>query len=139
MLYGRDLVSHLFTQQSSSNESPPLDVTHFHYTGWPDHGVPSNAMSLVHFGRHIRKFHPISDDAPLVVHCSAGVGRTGTFIALDMMVQAVHTDQTIDIYGCVRKLRSQRVHMVQSLVSCIGGRHRGATQGGLHRGPHRGL
>ena len=117
MLYGRDKVSYHLTQQSSSNESPPLDVTHFHYTGWPDHGVPSNAMSLVHFCRHVRKLHPISNNAPLVVHCSAGVGRTGTFIVLDMVMQEMLTEKAIDVCGCVRKLRSQRVQMVQAIVS----------------------
>ena len=89
-------------------------------------------MSLVHFGRHIRKVHPISNDAPLVVHCSAGVGRTGTFIALDIVMQAMQTDQTIDVYNCVKKLRIQRVQMVQELVrTMVGGGGGGGGGGGL--------
>ena len=73
-------------------------------------------MSLVHFCRHVRTVHPISDEAPLLVHCSAGVGRTGTFMALDMAMREIQTDQTIDVHQCVRNLRSQRVQMVQGLV-----------------------
>ena len=95
----------------------PVTVTQFHYTAWPDHGVPDNVMSVIHFIRHVRKLFPPSQEQPLLVHCSAGVGRTGTFIALDTMMQQMKVEGTISICQCVRNLRSQRMKMVQSQVS----------------------
>ncbi|KAL5486424.1 hypothetical protein EMCRGX_G018896 [Ephydatia muelleri] len=115
--YAEYEVRKLIISDQSSNQSSPLEVTHFHYTGWPDHGVPSNPMSLVHLCRHVRKVHPIAEDTPLLVHCSAGVGRTGTFMALDMIMTEMQRvdQQAIDVHGCVWKLRNQRVQMVQGL------------------------
>ena len=52
-----------------------MTVTQFHYTAWPDHGVPDNFMSVIRFIRHVRKLFPSSQDTPLLVHCSAGVGH----------------------------------------------------------------
>ena len=99
-------------------DEDPLTVTHFHYTAWPDHGVPDNVMSVISFIRHVRKLYPVSLDQPLLVHCSAGVGRTGTFITLDMMMQQMKAERTLSVYQCVRNLRTQRMKMVQTLV-CV--------------------
>ena len=94
----------------------PVTVTQFHYTAWPDHGVPDNVMSVIRFIRHIRKLFPVSQDQPLLVHCSAGLGRTGTFITLDMMMQQMRAEDTLSVCQCVRNLRTQRMEMVQSQV-----------------------
>ena len=75
-----------------------MTVSHLHYTAWPDHGVPDNVMSLIAFIRHVRKLHPVSHQQPLLVHCSAGVGRTGTLILLDIIMQLMNTEGTI--YQC---------------------------------------
>ena len=83
---------------------------------WPDHGVPRYATALLGFIRHIRKCHFPSDPATLVVHCSAGVGRTGTFIVLDIMLQVLEAKAGINVYECILKLRTQRCHMVQTEV-----------------------
>ena len=91
-------------------------MTQFHYTAWPDHGVPDNVMSITSFIRHVRKLFPVSLDQPLLVHCSAGVGRTGTFITLDTMMQQMKAEDTLSVYKCVRNLRTQRMNMVQTLV-----------------------
>ena len=91
-------------------------MTQFHYTAWPDHGVPDNVMSVIRFIRHVRKLFPASQDQPLLVHCSAGVGRTGTFITLDMMMQQMKAEATLSVCQCVRNLRTQRMKMVQTLV-----------------------
>ena len=104
--------------QLQGSRDNSLTVTHFHYTAWPDHGVPDNAMSVISFIRHVRKLFPATLDQPLLVHCSAGVGRTGTFITLDMMMQQIEAEATLSIYQCVRNLRRQRMHMVQTPV-CI--------------------
>ncbi|XP_069831294.1 receptor-type tyrosine-protein phosphatase beta isoform X1 [Dendropsophus ebraccatus] len=90
-------------------------VRHFHYTVWPDHGVPETTQSLIQFVRTVRDYINRTPGAgPTVVHCSAGVGRTGTFIALDRILQQVDTKDSVDIYGAVYDLRLHRVHMVQT-------------------------
>ena len=83
---------------------------------WPDHGVPNNAISMVNFIKRVRKAHPYSRQDLLLVHCSAGVGRTGTFITLDSMMERIKTEDTINIFEFVIDLRKQRVLMVQTLV-----------------------
>ena len=60
---------------------------------------------------------PHSAEVPLLVHCSAGVGRTGTFIAIDIEMQRIEAEGVVDIYGCTKKLRARRVFMVQTEVS----------------------
>ena len=93
-----------------------MTVTQFHYTAWPDHGVPDNVMSIIKFIRHIRKLFPASRDPPLLVHCSAGVGRTGTFITLDMMILQMKAEGTFSVCQCIKHLRKQRMKMVQTQV-----------------------
>ena len=106
--------NHLPLQMTESVQ--PVSVTQFHYTAWPDHGVPDNVMSVIRFIRHVRKLFPVSQDQPLLVHCSAGVGRTGTFITLDMMMQQMRAEDTLSVCQCVSNLRTQRMKMVQSQV-----------------------
>uniref|UniRef100_A0AAQ4S4Y9 protein-tyrosine-phosphatase n=2 Tax=Gasterosteus aculeatus aculeatus TaxID=481459 RepID=A0AAQ4S4Y9_GASAC len=90
-------------------------VRQFHYTVWPDHGVPENTHSLIQFVRTVRDFINRSPGSgPAVVHCSAGVGRTGTFIVLDRVLQQLDTRDVLDIYGSVFDLRLHRSHMVQT-------------------------
>ena len=93
-----------------------MEVTLFHYLAWPDHGVPSNAFSMINFIKKVRKAHPYSKQDTLLVHCSAGVGRTGTFITLDSMLERIKVEKTINIYEFVSGLRKQRVLMVQAVV-----------------------
>ncbi|KAM9771865.1 receptor-type tyrosine-protein phosphatase beta isoform 2-T2 [Syngnathus typhle] len=93
----------------------PRAVRHFHFTVWPDHGVPEGTHALVQFVRTVREFADRSaTPGPTVVHCSAGVGRTGTFIALDRLLQELDAESGVDVYGCVFDLRLHRQHMVQT-------------------------
>ena len=108
-----------FHFQSTQDSSPSFEVTQFHYTTWPDHGVPSDGMSLIYFTRAVRNAHPLSDPKPLLVHCSAGVGRTGTFIVLDTMLDRMEQDGMVHIYDCVNHIRKQRVLLVQTLVRSV--------------------
>ncbi|XP_071081861.1 receptor-type tyrosine-protein phosphatase epsilon-like [Haliotis cracherodii] len=85
-------------------------VTHYHFTSWPDHGVPS-APALVNFWRLVKQGHMARD--PMVVHCSAGVGRTGAFIALDYLIDEAESDKRVNVYMCVCKMRQNRMNMVQ--------------------------
>ncbi|XP_048256337.1 uncharacterized protein LOC124122701 isoform X2 [Haliotis rufescens] len=88
-------------------------VKHVHYMVWPDKDVPDNTMSLVDLRNKVRTFCDFAE-GPMVVHCSAGVGRTGTLIALDSLIQDAETRSKVDIYGCVWRLRNFRVSMVQT-------------------------
>ncbi|KAL5486539.1 hypothetical protein EMCRGX_G019033 [Ephydatia muelleri] len=88
-------------------------VTQFHFTGWPDHGVPEYATSLLAFHRKVKSQHDGSK-GPILVHCSAGVGRTGTLIAIDTVLEQIEKEGLVDIAGTIRKMRRQRMKMVQT-------------------------
>uniref|UniRef100_A0A672PIW2 protein-tyrosine-phosphatase n=1 Tax=Sinocyclocheilus grahami TaxID=75366 RepID=A0A672PIW2_SINGR len=90
-------------------------VHHFNYTSWPEHGVPESSSTLIQFVKAVRS-HRSHDNTTNVVHCSAGVGRTGVFIALDHLIQHVRDHDFVDIYGLVAELRSERMCMVQNLA-----------------------
>ncbi|XP_031734330.1 receptor-type tyrosine-protein phosphatase T, partial [Anarrhichthys ocellatus] len=89
------------------------ELRQFHFTSWPDHGVPCYATGLLGFIRQV-KFLNLPDAGPIVAHCSAGAGRTGCFIAVDIMLDMAETEGVVDIFNCIRELRSQRVNMVQT-------------------------
>ena len=99
-----------------SDPEQELTVTHMYYTAWPDHGVPRNAMSVISFIHRVRKEHPAYLDLPLLVHCSAGVGRTGTFILLDSVMQQIKREGTLSVFNLLKNLRGQRMKMVQTKV-----------------------
>uniref|UniRef100_A0A7N8XR94 protein-tyrosine-phosphatase n=1 Tax=Mastacembelus armatus TaxID=205130 RepID=A0A7N8XR94_9TELE len=89
------------------------EIRQFHFTGWPDHGVPYHATGLLGFIRRV-KSKTLTNAGPMVVHCSAGAGRTGCFIVIDIMLDMAEREGVVDIYNCVRELRSRRVNMVQT-------------------------
>nr|XP_026695757.1 receptor-type tyrosine-protein phosphatase beta-like [Ciona intestinalis] len=91
-------------------------IRQFHYTVWPDHGVPDTAETLVKFIRYVRRTidREAKHSGPTVVHCSAGVGRTGTFIAMDRLLQHLPDNNYVDIFGIVHQMRIHRVFMVQT-------------------------
>uniref|UniRef100_A0A7N8XUZ9 protein-tyrosine-phosphatase n=1 Tax=Mastacembelus armatus TaxID=205130 RepID=A0A7N8XUZ9_9TELE len=89
------------------------ELRQFHFTSWPDHGVPCYATGLLGFIRQVKFLNP-PDAGPIVAHCSAGAGRTGCFIAVDIMLDMAENEGVVDIFNCIRELRSQRVNMVQT-------------------------
>ncbi|XP_033975824.1 receptor-type tyrosine-protein phosphatase H isoform X3 [Trematomus bernacchii] len=97
------------------NNSEERTVKHFHFTAWPDHGVPQGTEVLIQFRGLVRR-HIERDGAgaPTVVHCSAGVGRTGTIMALDVLLQQLEKERAVGINGFVHKMRLSRPHMVQT-------------------------
>ncbi|XP_077428209.1 receptor-type tyrosine-protein phosphatase delta-like isoform X19 [Vanacampus margaritifer] len=97
--------------KSGSNEK--REVRHFQFTAWPDHGVPEHPTPFLAFLRRVKACNP-ADAGPLIVHCSAGVGRTGCFIVIDAMAERIKHEKTVDIYGHVTLMRSQRNYMVQT-------------------------
>ncbi|XP_041504618.1 receptor-type tyrosine-protein phosphatase C [Microtus oregoni] len=88
------------------------DVTHIQFTSWPDHGVPEDPHLLLKLRRRVNAFSNFFS-GPIVVHCSAGVGRTGTYIGIDAMLEGLEAEGKVDVYGYVVKLRRQRCLMVQ--------------------------
>ncbi|XP_078504107.1 phosphatidylinositol phosphatase PTPRQ [Lissotriton helveticus] len=93
-------------------------VRQCNFTSWPEHGVPESATPLIHFVKLIRANRP-HENTPIVVHCSAGVGRTGLYVALDHLAQHINHHDFVDIYGLVAELRSERMCMVQNLAQYI--------------------
>lgn len=89
------------------------EIKQLQFTAWPDHGVPEHPAPFLQFLRRVRTLNPV-DSGPLIVHCSAGVGRTGCFIVIDSMLERIKHEKTIDIYGHVTCLRAQRNYMVQT-------------------------
>ncbi|XP_030231660.1 receptor-type tyrosine-protein phosphatase T isoform X3 [Gadus morhua] len=89
------------------------EIRQFHFTSWPDHGVPCYATGLLGFIRQVKFLNP-PDGGPVAVHCSAGAGRTGCFMAVDIMLDMAENEGVVDIFNCIRELRSQRVNMVQT-------------------------
>ncbi|XP_037078304.1 receptor-type tyrosine-protein phosphatase kappa-like [Pollicipes pollicipes] len=84
-------------------------VTQLHYTAWPDHSVPMYPSSLTKF---MRELDAIPDGgSPTVVHCSAGVGRTGTVILIDVMHQMGRREQAVDVYSHLVVMRQQRANL----------------------------
>lgn len=88
-------------------------VIHYYFKKWPDHGVPEDPMHLIMFVKKV-KAEKRPSYSPIVVHCSAGVGRTGTFIGLDLIMQRLKSESKINIFETVKKLRFQRMKMVQT-------------------------
>ncbi|XP_063165405.1 phosphatidylinositol phosphatase PTPRQ [Candoia aspera] len=95
-----------------------MTVHQCNFTAWPEHGVPETSTPLVHFAKLIRDSRS-HDHTPIIVHCSAGVGRTGVYIALDHLIQHINDHDFVDVYGLVAELRSERMCMVQNLAQYI--------------------
>ncbi|XP_060027040.1 receptor-type tyrosine-protein phosphatase epsilon isoform X3 [Erinaceus europaeus] len=91
----------------------PRLVCHLHFTSWPDFGVPFTPIGMLKFLKKVKTLNPLHA-GPTVVHCSAGVGRTGTFIVIDAMMDMMHAEQKVDVFDFVSRIRHQRPQMVQT-------------------------
>ncbi|KAK7495957.1 hypothetical protein BaRGS_00012658 [Batillaria attramentaria] len=108
----------------NTNTGESREITHLQFTSWPDYGVPP-ATGFLDFLFHVRSTqeqatknlgsswtgHPLGP--PIVVHCSAGIGRTGTFITIDICLRRLEDIGTVDIPNTVRRIRSQRAFSIQ--------------------------
>ncbi|XP_075935406.1 protein tyrosine phosphatase receptor type Fa isoform X2 [Anarhichas minor] len=96
-----------------NGSSEKREVRQFQFMAWPDHGVPEYPTPTLAFLRRVKACNP-PDAGPMVVHCSAGVGRTGCFIVIEAMLERMKHEKSVDIYGHVTCMRAQRNYMVQT-------------------------
>eukprot|EP00736_Rhodelphis_marinus_P013141 Rmarinus@m.5422 len=106
-----------------NNTGEERHVYQLRFLGWPDHGVPDDSRPvrmLVHLVQAAQRRSNPSPDIPIVAHCSAGVGRSGTLIMLDTMFRRLDRgDDTVDVFATALKLREQRVMMLQTVAQYI--------------------
>uniref|UniRef100_A0A1B6IX69 Tyrosine-protein phosphatase domain-containing protein n=1 Tax=Homalodisca liturata TaxID=320908 RepID=A0A1B6IX69_9HEMI len=117
------VISSLLLHNTVTDES--REVSHYQFTSWPDYGVPLSALAMLDFLQRVRLSqaamlaalgdtwagHPRGP--PIVVHCSAGIGRTGTFCTLDISISRLEETGTVDVRGTVERIRSQRAFSIQ--------------------------
>ncbi|XP_045061413.1 protein tyrosine phosphatase receptor type Fa isoform X12 [Coregonus clupeaformis] len=96
-----------------NGSSEKREIRQFQFMAWPDHGVPEYPTPTLAFLRRVKACNP-TDAGPMVVHCSAGVGRTGCFIVIEAMLERMKHEKSVDIYGHVTCMRAQRNYMVQT-------------------------
>ncbi|XP_041134226.1 receptor-type tyrosine-protein phosphatase F-like isoform X8 [Polyodon spathula] len=96
-----------------NGSSEKRELRQFQFMAWPDHGVPEYPTPILAFLRRVKACNP-PDAGPMVVHCSAGVGRTGCLIVIEAMLERMKHEKSVDIYGHVTCMRSQRNYMVQT-------------------------
>ncbi len=90
-------------------------IYHAHYLKWPDHGIPSNTKDALTFLDRVDYYRQITmTKAPILLHCSAGIGRTGTFCAIDIGIKRYLEKKIIDIPSTVVKMRTERAGSVQT-------------------------
>lgn len=117
------VITSILLTNTKTDES--RDVSHYQFTSWPDYGVPLSAMAMLDFLQKVRicqsemltalgdtwAGHPRGP--PIIVHCSAGIGRTGTFCTLDICISRLEDTGTVDVRGTVERIRSQRAFSIQ--------------------------
>ncbi|NWQ77392.1 PTPRE phosphatase, partial [Columbina picui] len=105
----------LVTYNQGNQEKQSRLVRQFHFHGWPEIGIPAEGKGMIDLIAAVQKQQQQTGNHPITVHCSAGAGRTGTFIALSNILERVKAEGLLDVFQAVKSLRLQRPHMVQTL------------------------
>ncbi|XP_065890896.1 tyrosine-protein phosphatase non-receptor type 11-like isoform X1 [Dysidea avara] len=116
---GHYILREFLLQSAVDPGQEPRRVFQFHFKAWPDHGVPADPSTVLSFLKDVndrqKSYSP--NVGPIVVHCSAGIGRTGTFIVIDILLNVLEVegiDNEIDIQKSIMLVRAQRSGMVQT-------------------------
>ena len=102
--------------RSASGSSKPRReryIVQYQFTGWPDHGVPENPLPLLSFVRRSSDANR-DTESPVLVHCSAGVGRTGAYVLIDAMLKQLKAKGEMNLIAYLKHIRGQRNYMVQT-------------------------
>ncbi|XP_038105916.1 tyrosine-protein phosphatase 99A isoform X1 [Culex quinquefasciatus] len=105
-------IKHTKLKKKKASQTEKL-VYQYHYTNWPDHGTPDHPLPVINFVKKSTAANP-ADAGPIVVHCSAGVGRTGTYIVIDAMLKQIEAKNQLNVFGFLRYIRAQRNYLVQT-------------------------
>ncbi|XP_049536217.1 tyrosine-protein phosphatase 69D isoform X2 [Anopheles darlingi] len=105
-------------RSASSGEETSREISQYHYLAWKDFMAPEHPQGITKFINRINSEYSLQR-GPILVHCSAGVGRTGTFVALDTLMQQLHEEGQVFIFNTVCDMRYQRNFLVQSLKQYI--------------------
>ncbi|XP_050089258.1 tyrosine-protein phosphatase 69D isoform X2 [Anopheles aquasalis] len=105
-------------RSASSGEETSREISQYHYLAWKDFMAPEHPQGITKFINRINSEYSLQR-GPILVHCSAGVGRTGTFVALDTLTQQLHEEGQVFIFNTVCDMRYQRNFLVQSLKQYI--------------------
>ncbi|MEE6460314.1 hypothetical protein FKM82_000918 [Ascaphus truei] len=117
-------LTHLDVYNKQTDES--RSVAHYQYMSWPDFGVPKSASAMLDFRSQVKQHQTVAVQAlgsewtghpagpPIVIHCSAGIGRTGTFCTLDICLSRLENIGTVDVLRTVKKMRTQRAFSIQT-------------------------
>ncbi|XP_060064892.1 receptor-type tyrosine-protein phosphatase delta-like [Ylistrum balloti] len=110
MTYAFYTIRKLSVKNKETNST--RQITQYHFTRWPDHGVPE-PFELLQFQKRVSSGHT-KHKGPLIVHCSAGIGRTGTYIALDALLLDGKNNGDIDVFAYTETMRKDRMNMIQT-------------------------
>lgn len=113
------VITHL--KLTNTRSEVTRDIWHLQFISWPDFGVPQRAAALLKFREYVLKkqleaIEYIGNSAypPILVHCSAGIGRSGTFVTIDLCIQMLEVTGLVNVKEVVKKLRQQRYSSIQT-------------------------
>ncbi|XP_078481055.1 uncharacterized protein LOC100183702 isoform X4 [Ciona intestinalis] len=118
--YGSYIVRTINIEETKNEYATVLrKVKHFHYIAWPDHGVPLITSSIIQMQKNVNAEADSKDVKPIIVHCSAGAGRTGAYIGFDILLDEMKSKDQVNVFRTVLNMRKQRMDMVQNMKQYI--------------------